>query len=200
MGNACGGLCLDRRTLEFDRHTQQLVLLSYSQGFSMIRRFFTFCLVMICVVYAGFLVWQEQDFRKSQASPSQGAAPLQTPSPRASLDATAIASVFGLRPEASLLPSAEPLTLLASFVVISGLSKALLADAQGARIYQVGDRLPGGSILRRVETDKAVLWNKGREEVLMLQTSTVRFLNRLDHPSAAPAPATPTRYLRPYTE
>lgn len=166
----------------------------------MIRRLCTFCLVMTCVVYAGFLVWQEQDFRKSQASPTPGPAAVQTLSPRASLDATAITSVFGLRPEASLLPSAEPLTLLASFVVIGGLSKALLADAQGARIYQVGDRLPGGSILRRVETNQAVLWNKGREEVLMLETSTVRFLNRLDNPGPAPSPATPTRFLRPYTE
>lgn len=166
----------------------------------MIRRLCTLCLVMICVVYAGFLVWQEQDFRKSQASPSPDAVPVQTPSARASLDATAIASVFGLTPGAALLPSAEPLTLLASFVVIGGLSKALLADAQGARIYQVGDRLPGGSILRRVETNQAVLWNQGREEVLMLQTSTVRFLNRQDQPGAASGPATPTRYLRPYTE
>jgi hypothetical protein len=27
-------------------------------------------------------------------------------------------------------------------------------------MYQVGERLPGGSVLRRVEANQVVLWNK----------------------------------------
>ena len=44
----------------------------------------------------------------------------------------------------------------------------------------MGEPLPGGSVLRRVEADRVVLWNKGREEVLTLQPSATRFLRRLD--------------------
>ena len=116
---------------------------------------------------------------------------------RVPLDPTAVATVLGLSAEAALRPSAEPLTLQASFVLGTGLSRALLADGQGSRIYQVGDQLPGGSVLRRVEANQVVLWNKGREEVLALQTSAVSFLRRLDSQAEVQAPATPARYLRP---
>ena len=51
--------------------------------------------------------------------------------------------------------------------------------------------------LRRVEANRAVLWNKGREEVLTLQTSATQLLRRLDAQTEAPAPATPAHFLRP---
>lgn len=161
------------------------------------RRLNTLCLLVLSVGYAAFLVWQEWGFRKSLASPLSFAATVPTPPSRAPLDTTAIATVLGLATETTLLPSAELLTLQASFVLGTVLSRALLADAQGARIYQVGDQLPGGSVLRRVEVNQAVLWNKGREEVLTLQTSSAGFLRQLDSASQPQTPVSATRFLRP---
>ena len=164
----------------------------------MSRRLCALCLLVIVVGYGAFLAWQESAFRKSLAAPLSFAATLTTPPPRAPLDPAAVATVLGLTTETTLMPSAEPMTLQASFVLDNGLSRALLADAQGPRIYQVGDQLPGGSVLRRVEANRAVLWNKGREEVLTLQTSTERFLRRLDPQTEARPPANSARYLRPH--
>lgn len=156
------------------------------------------CLLVIGVGYGSFLVWYEWGYRKRLASPLSFATPITTPPPRAALDPVAVATVLGLTAESALQPSAEPLTLHASFVLGTGLSKALLTDAQGSRIYQVGDSLPGGSVLRRVEANRAVLWNKGREEVLPLQLSTERFLRRIDPQTGAEPPPFPARYLRPH--
>jgi type II secretory pathway component PulC len=105
--------------------------------------------------------------------------------------------VLGFTTEGSLKASAEPLTLQAIFVVSNGLSKALLADAQGPRLYQVGDRLPGGSVLRRIENHQVLLWNKGREERLALQAPAERFLQPAESPGTVKAPTTSARYLRP---
>lgn len=163
----------------------------------MSRRLSTLCLLVISVGYAAFLAWQEWGFRKSLASPLSFAVTVPTSPSRAPLNTTAVATVLGLATETTLLPSAEPLTLQASFVLDTGLSRALLADAQGSRIYQVGDQLPGGSVLRRVEVNQAVLWNKGREEVLTLQTSSASFLRQLDLPSPPQTPVSSTRFLRP---
>ncbi|MNP63797.1 hypothetical protein D3C76_1592380 [compost metagenome] len=98
-----------------------------------------------------------------------------------------------------MLVSAEPLTLQASFVRSSGVSSALLADAQGPRMYQVGERLPGGSVLRRVEANQVVLWNKGREERLALQPPAAQLLRRLESPGEMPGPAVSARFLRPFS-
>lgn len=154
-------------------------------------------LLIMPMACGAFLVWQEWGFRQSIALAT---APLvmQIAAPeREQLDATAVATVLGFTADATRQASAEPLTLQASFVNASGLSRALLADSQGSRIYQVGDRLPGGSVLRRVEPDQVVLWNRGREELLMLQPSAARFLRPFqlqEAPHTAPA-----RFLRPFS-
>ena len=137
-------------------------------------------MLFVPISYAAFLVWQEWHFRASIAAPvSLVASTIPAPS-RELLDTTAISIVLGIADEAARLPSAEPLSLQASFVVASGMSKALLADAQGSRIYQVGEQLPGGSVLRRIESNQVVLWNKGREELLTVQSSSTRFLRRFE--------------------
>jgi hypothetical protein len=157
----------------------------------------TVCLLASPVGYGVFAVWQEWHFREHLARPSSTVAtPIPAPA-HVPLDATAVATVLGLATPSTLLASAEPLTLQASFVVSNGVSRALLADAQGPRMYQVGERLPGGSVLRRVEANQVVLWNKGREERLTLQPSAERFLRRLESPADTQPPAVSTRYLRP---
>jgi hypothetical protein len=147
--------------------------------------------------YAVYLAWQEWHFREHLAPPPQAMPQASSAPVPAPLDATAVATLLGLTTQATLLASAEPLTLQASFVVSEGLSRALLADAQGPRMYQVGERLPGGSVLRRVEANQVVLWNKGREERLALQPSAAAFLRRFESPTEPPAPAISARYLRP---
>jgi len=154
-------------------------------------------LLVLSVGYAVFVVWQEWRFREQISRPASVAAPTMPSPDRAPLDATSVAVVFGLTTEATPQASAEPLTLQASFVVSNGLSKALLADAQGPRLYQVGDRLPGGSVLRRIEASQVLLWNKGREERLTLQPPAERFLQPVESPGHVKAPTTSARYLRP---
>ncbi|VVN38374.1 hypothetical protein PS662_05306 [Pseudomonas fluorescens] len=154
--------------------------------------------MVIAVGYGAFLAWHEWAYRKSLAPPLSVAATITPPSPPVPLDPAAVATVLGLTAETTLMPSTEPMTLQASFVLGTGLSKALLADAQGSRMYQVGDQLPGGSVLRRVEASRAVLWNKGREEVLTLKTSAGRFLHPFDPQAESQAPAISARYLRPH--
>lgn len=156
-------------------------------------------LLILSVGYAVFVAWQEWHFRERMPRLSSIVTPT-APSPvRASLDATSVAMVFGLTTQATAQASAEPLTLLASFVVSNGLSKALLADAQGPRLYQVGERLPGGSVLRRVESSQVLLWNKGREERLALQPPAARFLQSVESSATVKTPTSPARYLRPFT-
>lgn len=154
-------------------------------------------LLILPVACGAFLVWQEWGFRQNIAAAVPPLSTQMTAPPREQLDATAVATVLGFTNDATRQASAEPLTLQASFVNASGLSKALLADSQGSRIYQVGDRLPGGSVLRRVEPGQVVLWNKGREEHLMLQSSDARFLRPLELQEAAHAERVPARFLRP---
>lgn len=155
-------------------------------------------LLVVPISYAAFLVWQEWHFREKISTPAPFvASAIRSPSLEL-LDTTAIATVLGLADEAARLPSAEPLTLQASFVVASGMSKALLADAQGSRIYQVGEQLPGGSVLRRIEPNQVVLWNKGREELLTVQSSSTRFLRRFESQDTPHHLPVSTRYLSPH--
>jgi len=155
-------------------------------------------LLLIPLSYGVFLVWQEWLWRESFASVAYSVVATITAPPREHIDTTAVATVFGLVDEATRLPSAEPLTLQASFVVASGMSKALLADAQGSRIYQVGEQLPGGSVLRRIEPNQVVLWNKGREELLTVQSSSTRFLRRFESQDTPHHLPVSTRYLSPH--
>ena len=123
------------------------------------------------------------------------AAPAQQALPAIEFNPEAIATVLGLAEHAANVRSAEPLTLRASFVSSAGISRALLAGADGERLYQVGESLPGGSVLRRVEVSRVVLWRKGREEVLTLQPAIE--LRVLTLNPTTPRPAPPLLPLRP---
>ncbi|WP_347903419.1 type II secretion system protein N [Pseudomonas purpurea] len=122
-------------------------------------------------------------------------APVAQPLPEFNPDA--IATVMGLVAQTAAVSSAEPLTLRASFVSNTGLSRALLAGADGERLYQVGDSLPGGSVLRRVEVSRIVLWRKGREELLALQPQAERSVLTIPPTDRGPAPAPVLLHLRP---
>ena len=157
-------------------------------------------LLVTAVLYGAFLGWQEWRYRQQLVLPMPVEVAPRVAQPLQALDATAVATALGLTAAGALQASAEPLTLQASFVVSSGVSRALLAGAQGARVYQLGESLPGGSVLRRVEANQVLLWNKGREERLMLQPPGGRFLRSLESPAAGSTPGVSTRFLRPIVE
>lgn len=154
-------------------------------------------LVLVPLLYGLLLAGQEWRFRQALARDVPVVDESQVVPVRALPNVQAVATVLGLTPEGAHSPSAEPMTLQASFVAGQGLSRALLADATGPRIYQVGERLPGGSVLRRVEASHVMLWRNGREERLALQQETKPLLRRLDREGQGPAPLQAAQYLRP---
>ena len=151
-----------------------------------------------CFGYGAHLAWQEWLYRQALAVPVIAPA---RPAPAPALEPfqpEAIASVLGLAPQGALAHSAEPLELRASLVSSHGTSQALLAGSQQARFYRVGERLPGGSVLRRIEVSYVVLWRNNREERLLLKPPGRHVLPAGQTP-ATPAQAT-SLYLRPLAE
>ena len=151
-----------------------------------------------CFGYGAHLAWQEWLYRQALAVPVIAPA---RPAPAPALEPfqpEAIASVLGLAPQGALAHSAEPLELRASLVSSHGASQALLAGSQQARFYRVGERLPGGSVLRRIEVSYVVLWRNNREERLLLKPPGRHVLPAGQTP-ATPAQAT-SLYLRPLAE
>lgn len=148
--------------------------------------------------YGVYLFSQEVHMREELAlrSSSTGEPPKAIQA-QVEFNPDAIATVMGLAAQTAVERSAEPLTLRGSFVSSTGLSRALLAGADGERLYQVGDSLPGGSVLRRIEMSRVVLWRKGREELLILQPGTESPVLRPNPTVPRPAPA--LLHLRPST-
>nr|WP_225923666.1 MULTISPECIES: type II secretion system protein N [Pseudomonas] len=154
-------------------------------------------LVVIPLLYGVFLAEQEWRFR--QALSRDAPVVVDTPAVpvRQLPNVQAVATVLGLPLGGAQASSAEPITLQASFVAGQGLSRALLADAAGSRIYQVGERLPGGSVLRRVEASHVLLWRNGREERLALRQEAKPLLRKLDPGEGRHAALRSSQYLRP---
>ena len=148
--------------------------------------------------YGTYLAWQEWLYRQALGAPIIAPArPAPAPAPEP-FKPDAIAAVLGLQPQGALVHSAEPLELRASLVSSQGASQALLVGGQQARFYRVGEQLPGGSVLRRVEVSHVVLWRNNREERLLLKPPG-RHVLPASQTSATPAQAT-SLYLRPLAE
>ena len=149
--------------------------------------------------YGGFLAWQEWVYSQSLTAVTVSAPP-SAPTPPAPRQYTpeAIATVLGFATQSPWVQSAEPLQLRASFVSSRGVSQALLAGAQSTRFYAEGERLPSGSVLRRVEASHVVLWRNGREERLTLKPASKHVLPVSGTPGAA-SPAI-SLHLRPVAE
>lgn len=126
--------------------------------------------------------------------------PVQTRQPLNDFNPGAIATVMGLAAPDAAVRSTEPLTLRASFVSNNGLSRALLAGTEGEQLYQVGDSLPGGSVLRRVEMARVVLWRNGREELVALYPTIEHPFLTLSHTDTQPASAPLPIHLQPSAE
>ncbi|MFW0758180.1 type II secretion system protein N [Pseudomonas sp. H11T01] len=155
-------------------------------------------LLVLLLGYTAFLAWSAWALREAMVVQRElPVPPAAVVDSRAQLNPAAIATVLGLAAQNELVRSAEPLTLRASFVSSTGESRALLAGPDGERIYQVGESLPGGSVLRRVEITQVVLWRKGREELLPLQLAGERSLLAVKGEGPSPALKPSSLYFRP---
>lgn len=164
-----------------------------SRHFPVIAAFF---LLSLPVGYGAYLTWQEWLYRQSLlAVPRLASVSASTLPHVPTFKPDAIAAVFGFSTQEAIEKSAEPLELRASFVSSLGGSHALLVGSQEGRFYTVGERLPGGSVLRRVEASHVVLWRNGREERLALKPVARHLLSSVK-PLAKKAQATPL-HLRP---
>jgi type II secretory pathway component PulC len=152
---------------------------------------------LVPLLHGVYLAGQEWRFRQALGREVPVVAESSAVPVGRSPNVQAVATVLGLTPAGVHAPSTETMTLQASFVVDQGLSRALLADAAGARIYRVGERLPSGSVLRRVEADHVMLWRNGREERLALQQATKPWLRRVGLDDERPATAYSSQYIRP---
>ncbi|MBF8721137.1 type II secretion system protein N [Pseudomonas guariconensis] len=87
------------------------------------------------------------------------------------LPVATLALAFGFQAPGQPQSSRSDITLKATFVSSQGDARALVKSANGDAIHRVGDRLPGGGVLRRIDVRSIVLWLNGREEVVSLSAS-----------------------------
>ncbi|MFJ3482759.1 type II secretion system protein N [Pseudomonas sp. NPDC090202] len=149
--------------------------------------------IVAIAVCGGWLAWREHGYRQALASapwvpPTTAKAAVSS----SGADPAALIAVMGLRPEGTPSPSREALILRGTFVSGPEHSGALLATDQGQRVYRTGERLPGGSVLRRIEIDRVLLWRNGREEVVALNTAPQQVLKVTSSPTHSTS-----SYLRP---
>lgn len=152
--------------------------------------------VVIPLLASVMLAWREAT-RPGVVEPvGQGhvarALPTQQPLPAATL-----ALAFGFSEPGERLASQAGLVLKACFIPSRGQTRALVGSREGDSFYSVGDRLPGGSVLRRIDVGAITLWADGREETLGLSGGRANvFVQSGSSATRGPAPADSPRLLR----
>lgn len=114
------------------------------------------------------LGWQQVRWRHAPEPPP--AAPASTPQAPVDTppDTSALVLAFGIAGAGEVPASAEPLQLRALIVASHGPARALIGAGDVVRSYRVGDHLPGGNLVRRIDPAQVLLWRAGREERLLL--------------------------------
>lgn len=125
-------------------------------------------LPMVVLGQAGWLAWQEGGRRSATAIAPPEPVPAAEP---VAFQGQAIAAVLGLAEQAEV--QGGGVVLKATVASHGGQPAALMAHAGTEQWYRVGDALPGGARLRRVEAGRVVLWQDNREQRLGLQPATV---------------------------
>ncbi len=117
---------------------------------------------------------------------------VQQPLPTATL-----ALAFGYSAPIGQAAGQAELVLKACFIPSLGHPRALVASREGESLYQVGDRMPGGSVLRRIDVRSITLWDGERERTLALSGSRANvFVQSGSTPVRGPASADSPRLLR----
>jgi len=130
-----------------------------------------------------------------QAAPAAGpTSPAGLPEP---LSTAPLALAFGFVAGGQASASLADVVLRACFVSSRGDSRALVGSPDGDAVYRVGDRLPGGSVLRRIEARAITLGLNGREQrVPLAGTSPSLFQLSGSATASRPDAATSPRLLR----
>ncbi|MBA1241217.1 hypothetical protein [Pseudomonas japonica] len=155
-------------------------------------RYKWWALPVVMAAGAGWLVYRvwQAPLPATPPLPSVAAKPISAP---ATLSPQVIARLFGL-PSGAPLAQARTALKLKACVVAGEHSRILVEHAGLVQAYRIGDRLPDGSQVRRVNAGHAVLWQRGEEVVLALRQATA---NRPSFEAVDGPPATGTRrYLR----
>lgn len=124
------------------------------------------------------------------------AAPAAVDAPRP-LPVAALALAFGFQGAGAQASTRSDIVLKASFVSSLGEARALVSNDSHDAIYLVGDRLPGGGVVRRIESHAITVWAEGREQTLALAGPRDTLLRPVgaDTP-LQPAPTTSLLHLR----
>lgn len=145
-----------------------------------------FLVPLLVVGWAGWQGVQEYYLRLLPVP----APPLTMPSPApGTFDGGDIALLFGLGPQA---PAGEPVAshdVKAILAARDGQGVALIASAGQQHLYRVGDALPSGAVVRRIEPGRVIIWHARREHTLSLAAAPAWLATRV------PAEAVP-RHLR----
>lgn len=112
------------------------------------------------------------------------------------LSTAALALAFGYSEPGGPAAKSVDLVLKACFVSSGGHARALVATREGQRLYRVGDRLPSGSVLRRIDARSIALWDGGREQIVALTGSSNIFVQSGSAVVRSAAPADSPRLLR----
>lgn len=128
------------------------------------------CLLLALTLGHGVYLWLDERRYRQALAPLPALKNAAAPSPPllAAPDPGALLIVLGFEAQEAPRPSTDSAVLSGIFAASTGESRALLAVAGSQRSYGVGERLPSGSVLRRIEADRVLLWRNGREEVLSL--------------------------------
>lgn len=134
-------------------------------------------LPLAVLALTGWLAWLARDawyahqaliIEQAQPAPSIAAPATANAAP---LDGTLVGLLFGVLPgNGSAESAAEDASASLSLVLMASLaehgeadSRALIGDPSGSAFYRIGDRLPGGAVLRAVAADHVLLLHGGRD-------------------------------------
>lgn len=142
-----------------------------------------------------FLVVRETTRPMAERVGQEQVAP--APTAQKPLPTATLALAFGYSAPVGQAASQAELVLKACFVPSLGHARALVASREGESLYRVGDRMPGGSVLRRIDVRSITLWDGEREQRLALPGSRTNVFVQSGSTSArGPASANSPRLLR----
>lgn len=136
--------------------------------------------VVLPVLTGVFLLWREAQAQAYwQMQVPAAVAPVAMAAQRP-LPVAALALAFGFRIADAKASRRSDITLKASFVSSLGDARALVSSNAKEAIYRVGDRLPGGGVIRGIDSHAITLWVDGQEEVLALTRPVDTLLRQVD--------------------
>lgn len=142
-----------------------------------------------------FLVVRETTRPMAERVGQEQVAP--APTAQKPLPTATLALAFGYSAPVGQAASQAELVLKACFVPSLGHARVLVASREGESLYRVGDRMPGGSVLRRIDVRSITLWDGEREQRLALPGSRTNvFVQSGSTPARGPASANSPRLLR----